>query len=324
MIGSRHLHHATHTQVFNKMPIITTSELSGLRPNDDNATTPTTLAYERQLTETITATTSWTRKIQWGTRILATLQLVLYFVSLFPIDLVGNTCLPSPDSLRLKELPRLLTHAFSHAGLLHVLFNLIAFVSLGSIVEKRIGTINMMFWTVTLLAVLTGILSQVLQALFILIKLILEQPSTSSCAVGMSAVIFTFIIAADDLKCPCTSGQIAESRPFCGINIPTHLYPWILLLTIQLLFPGASFFGHLAGILVGYVFSSRTRWFTLPLPVASKLESLLPESIRSNTFAFTSAQDVFGASELPSHRPVAISVTEPSQPFPGSGQRLGQ
>ena len=46
-------------------------------------------------------------------------------------------------------------------------------------------------------------------------------------------------------------------------RVPPHLYPWVLLLVIQLLMPGVSFLGHLSGILVGYLCKSPMHQFLL-------------------------------------------------------------
>ena len=40
---------------------------------------------------------------------------------------------------------------------------------------------------------------------------------------------------------------------FGFITVPAALYPIVLLLVLQLIFPNASFFGHLSGILCGYL-----------------------------------------------------------------------
>jgi hypothetical protein len=40
----------------------------------------------------------------------------------------------------------------------------------------------------------------------------------------------------------------SSSQSLFGIfDVPAKIYPWILLILIQLLMPGASFIGHLSG-----------------------------------------------------------------------------
>jgi len=38
-----------------------------------------------------------------------------------------------------------------------------------------------------------------------------------------------------------------------GIEIPSKYNPWILLIFTQLIWPKASFLGHLGGIVIGYL-----------------------------------------------------------------------
>ena len=41
------------------------------------------------------------------------------------------------------------------------------------------------------------------------------------------------------------------------MQVPAQYYPWALLLLWQLLMPGVSFLGHLAGVLVGAMHCAR-------------------------------------------------------------------
>jgi hypothetical protein len=68
-------------------------------------------------------------------------------------------------------------------------------------------------------------------------------------AAGLSGVIFAMAVDESSLS-PFPTRSI-----FGLFNVPTRVYPWVLMLLIQLLMPGVSFVGHLAGILVGTVHS---------------------------------------------------------------------
>jgi hypothetical protein len=51
-----------------------------------------------------------------------------------------------------------------------------------------------------------------------------------------------------------TSKRFLSSRSVFGFfSVPAKLYPWVLLVLLQLLMPGISFLGHLGGILSGYL-----------------------------------------------------------------------
>jgi hypothetical protein len=46
------------------------------------------------------------------------------------------------------------------------------------------------------------------------------------------------------------------TRSIFGLfSVPTRIYPWVLMLLIQIMMPGVSLIGHLAGILVGTIHS---------------------------------------------------------------------
>jgi len=36
------------------------------------------------------------------------------------------------------------------------------------------------------------------------------------------------------------------------IQVPTKIYPWVLLIILQIILPNVSLLGHLSGMLIGY------------------------------------------------------------------------
>jgi len=68
------------------------------------------------------------------------------------------------------------------------------------------------------------------------------------CAVGFSGVLFGLIVIQ-------TALSNAEKQSILGLfEVPAKLYPWALLIFMQVIVPNASFMGHLSGILVGYLY----------------------------------------------------------------------
>jgi len=66
---------------------------------------------------------------------------------------------------------------------------------------------------------------------------------TNQSAVGFSAVLFSYAVL--------DSYHTTETtRKLWFITVPAKLYPWALLLIIQVMMPNVSFIGHLSGIVV--------------------------------------------------------------------------
>eukprot|EP01118_Nematostelium_gracile_P018078 TRINITY_DN7904_c0_g1_i3.p1 TRINITY_DN7904_c0_g1~~TRINITY_DN7904_c0_g1_i3.p1 ORF type:complete len:147 (+),score=12.57 TRINITY_DN7904_c0_g1_i3:49-489(+) len=67
------------------------------------------------------------------------------------------------------------------------------------------------------------------------------------CGVGFSGILFGLTVTQ--------TASSNESRSLFGIvTVSSKIYPWVLLILIQLLLPGVSFLGHLSGILVGFIY----------------------------------------------------------------------
>ncbi len=62
--------------------------------------------------------------------------------------------------------------------------------------------------------------------------------------------IYTFCILTIDCH------QQQGNRNIFGLTLPSFVYPWVLLVIVQLLMQNVSFYGHLAGILIGYAYVS--------------------------------------------------------------------
>ena len=87
-------------------------------------------------------------------------------------------------------------------------------------------------------------------------------------AVGFSGVLFALAVDESALT-------PAPMRSVFGLfSVPTRLYPWVLMLVLQLLLPNISFLGHLAGILAGSLHAAGGLAWALPsLPALRRLEA---------------------------------------------------
>ena len=176
-------------------------------------------------------------------------------------DNLMSVCL-SPTSLTQHfQIWRLLTSATFHAGLLHLTFNMMAFLPMGNTLEHALGSFQLS-WLIALLIFLGD-------AFYIAIAYAANLAGYSGllshCAVGFSGVIFGLI----PLDVRTTGGS---QRSIFGLfAVPAITYPWVLLVLWQLLVPQSSFLGHLSGLAIGQVYAmGYLKWIT---PSAEAVQS---------------------------------------------------
>jgi len=146
------------------------------------------------------------------------------------------------DVVHLNEYYRFLTSAVFHGGVMHLFFNMMSTVAIGSLLEKRSGTFR---HTIT---ILWGILltSATYTACAVLLHVTVSIESLMyRHSIGFSGVIFHLSVLEANL-----SPNVTRSV-FGFFRVPSYLYPWALLVALQFILPNVSFVGHLSGILVG-------------------------------------------------------------------------
>eukprot|EP00300_Choanocystis_sp_HF-7_P026072 c28649_g1_i1.p1 GENE.c28649_g1_i1~~c28649_g1_i1.p1 ORF type:complete len:327 (-),score=-20.42 c28649_g1_i1:20-1000(-) len=143
------------------------------------------------------------------------------------------------------EIYRMFTSVVFHGGILHILFNMMAYKPMGCQLETLIGSVAYLY-LIFLFTVVSGLLN-----LFIsLVSLyIFSYPNFYiQCGIGFSGIIFGLIVIQTYLS-------NAETQSIFGFfNVPSQFYPWALLIIFQIIMPGVSFIGHLSGMLVGYMY----------------------------------------------------------------------
>lgn len=141
---------------------------------------------------------------------------------------------------------RIITSAFSHVSVLHLVFNMSALWSLG--VVEQLGHIGLgiefyLQYTLVLL-ILSGIL--VLVAYHVLIQKFKLEYFRRVTAVGYSCVVFGWMTILA-VKKPSTKLDL-----FGVLSLPISFAPFESLIFTSIIVPQASFIGHLSGIIVGY------------------------------------------------------------------------
>lgn len=144
--------------------------------------------------------------------------------------------------LYLREYYRIITSALFHGNLMHIGMNMLSTFHLSAVLEKRLGTIHHLIST--LWAILLTSLFYVLVAC--LASFVIGYDAWMyEHAVGFSGVLFHFCV----LECNMMSNQ---SRNLFGmVNVPAYLYPWALLIVLQMFMPNLSLLGHISGIATG-------------------------------------------------------------------------
>lgn len=128
---------------------------------------------------------------------------------------------------------RVVGAAFTHLGILHIIMNMMATYQLGSNLEPMFGTLQYSFiMVVFILAVGIGFV-----AINLVLALVWSKYYLTQSAAGFSGVIFAMAVDESSLSS-------APTRSIFGLfSVPTRLYPWVLMLLIQLVMPNASLVG---------------------------------------------------------------------------------
>ncbi|KAH0462825.1 hypothetical protein IEQ34_010400 [Dendrobium chrysotoxum] len=141
---------------------------------------------------------------------------------------------------------RIITSAFSHVSVLHLVFNMSALWSLG-VVEQLghtgLGVEFYLQYTLVLL-ILSGIL--VLVVYHVLIQKFKLEYFRRVTAVGYSCVVFGWMTILA-VRQPSTKLNL-----FGVLSLPISFAPFESLIFTSIIVPQASFIGHLSGIIVGY------------------------------------------------------------------------
>ena len=155
------------------------------------------------------------------------------------------------------QLYRIVTSSFLHGGLLHLGMNVASTAAISGALERSAGTVRLL--AITLWAVpLAGLVSCALSLLLTFVTR--DESFARQHALGFSGVIFA--LAA------CEAARGGGRRSVFGVvEVPARLYPWALLVAMQVVIPNVSFVGHLGGLVVGSL--EVTGWLAVALPSAS-------------------------------------------------------
>lgn len=176
---------------------------------------------------------------------LAVLGLNAYLY-LFPAAPLMKACVSVQQAYWLGDWRRLLLSPLHHVDDMHLYFNMASFLWKGMRLERHLGGA----WFLYLLSVfslLTGLVYLLLEAG--LTELTQDQSYSMTCAVGFSGVLFGLKVLSNHYY----PGGVTYVM---GFPVSNRYASWVELVAIHLTSPGTSFIGHLAGILVGLLYTS--------------------------------------------------------------------
>ncbi|XP_073153146.1 rhomboid-like protein 15 isoform X3 [Henckelia pumila] len=196
-----------------------------------------------------TRVNQWWENIPFLTSAIVVICGVIYFVCLLVgYDSFAEVCFLPSAVISHFQVYRIYTAIIFHGSLLHVLFNMLALVPMGSELERIMGSIRMLY-AIILLATSNAILHLLIALVGTYNPFHLFHSLMNECAIGFSGILFSMIVIETNL-----SG--VQSRSVFGLfNVPAKWYVWILLVVFQLLMTNVSLLGHLCGILSGYAYT---------------------------------------------------------------------
>ena len=178
-----------------------------------------------------------------ATRSILALCVLTYACQVLLDPPIPDYALNPSNILRRVQLYRLVSGSLFHANLMHIVMNAMSSAAIGGMLEKRIGTLMMLFTIVWGILLTSSI--YVLVSWLAYVVLGYEALMLRNC-VGFSGVIFQLSVLESNY------GPEDRTRSVFGMmEVSSKAYPWALLLALQFIMPQASFLGHLSGILVG-------------------------------------------------------------------------
>ncbi|EFJ27952.1 hypothetical protein SELMODRAFT_147697 [Selaginella moellendorffii] len=196
-----------------------------------------------------------TRASQWWASIPAiTGGTLILCVAIYIVDLLigydnfQQVCFSTDSVIGNFQVYRAITAVLFHASLLHVLFNMLALVPIGSSLERIMGSVRYLH-VILLLAVSNAVIHILIAYIVAYNPIYVHKSVLMECQIGFSGILFAMIVIEGSL-------YTGQNRSIFGLfNVPAKWYPWVLLIIFQMIMPRVSLLGHLSGILSGFAYS---------------------------------------------------------------------
>ncbi|XP_041850174.1 rhomboid-related protein 4-like isoform X1 [Melanotaenia boesemani] len=177
------------------------------------------------------------------------------YLYVFPPTPSLKACVSLHQVYRSKEWHRLFLSPLHHVDDWHLYANMVSFLWKGSLLERHLGG-GWFLYLLSVFSLLSGLVYLLLQALMLKVidwsdRLLeyIDLPSYSSeCVVGFSGVLFALKVVSNHFN----PGGVTL---LLNIRVSNRFASWVELVLIHLIVPGTSLVGHLAGILVGLLYT---------------------------------------------------------------------
>ncbi|KAM3874777.1 rhomboid-related protein 4 [Diretmus argenteus] len=176
---------------------------------------------------------------------LAVLGLNVYLF-LFPAAPVMQSCVSVQQAYWRGDWRRLLLSPLHHVDDWHLYFNMASFLWKGIRLERRLGG-GWFLYVLSVFSLLTGLVYLALEAG--LTEVTQDSSYSMQCAVGFSGVLFALKVLSNHYH----PGGVTYVM---GMPVANRYASWVELVLIHLTSPGTSLIGHLAGILVGLLYTA--------------------------------------------------------------------
>lgn len=167
------------------------------------------------------------------------IHVYVYFIS--DTFQVWDWCISGPAIYERFEFGRIFTSPFLHGDIKHIYFNMCSLLIKAVQLEVEIGFHSFIMMSIVL--AFTGSFIYVILAYI---------TGSVSCAVGYSGVLFAYKVILG-YRHP----KVAERAWMGSVPLPCKIkskyIAWVELVLANFMIPNASFIGHLAGMLAGYL-----------------------------------------------------------------------
>jgi membrane associated rhomboid family serine protease len=194
--------------------------------------------------------------LHFGTRFLMILMIVITIVQFTLLeDAMVYLLTFSPRAIVQKgQVWRLFTGTYMHTGIFHLAMNMMSFTFLGTTLETSLGTLSYFYHIF-----IFGIVCCLVHIAIAYVMYAGGRPAeVHTHALGFSGILFALIVIDIHL-----SG--GDQRSVFGLFlVPSWGYPWVMLVIMSLILPGVSFWGHFAGLAVGYLYQFGITSYIVP------------------------------------------------------------